>query len=165
MTDLERIKERWDKGGVIFLTSFLNLFMLKLAALAGPGIIFGLMYYEWNGFDTMGIFLSVGLLLSIVWSLYLVLATGSVFLKGDSIFVKRHFRRARKLKVDEVQDITSGFVKKTLSSSGTRFTRIHYIGSKGKPTSILIMEGQSFLVEPKPKAEEILGMAGWYARY
>jgi hypothetical protein len=160
MTELENIKKSIEKGELVFLTSFFNLFMLRLAALASPVVIGWLIYSNWKEFNGLAIFLSVLLLISIIWSLYFVLTTGSVLLRGDVLIIKRYCRKTCRVKVDQVQGVSERFIKRALSSSGTRITRINYIGNNGKSTFILIMEGRSFLSAPGPSVNEILALAG-----
>jgi hypothetical protein len=161
MTELEKIKESIEKGELIFLTSFFNLFMLRIAALASPVIVGWLIYSNWNGFNNgLTIFLCILLPISIIWSLYFVLTTGSVLLRGNVLIIKRHYRKTCRVNVDQIQGVSERFIKRALSSSGTRITRINYMGNNGKSTFILIMEGRSFLSVPGPSVTEILALAG-----
>lgn len=161
MTDLENIKQRMDKDGVIFLTSFFNLFLIRIVAILSPAFIAWMIYKEWKGFNGLVIFLSVMLLISIVISLYFLLTTGSVLLRGQTLTIKQFFSPTRKVNLDQIESISEKFIRRALTSSGTRITRINYVRKNGKRSYILILEGKSMFSVPQPSVHEILSLAGW----
>lgn len=156
MTELEKIKGRIERGELIILTSFLNLFMLRSAALLSPLILGWIIYDQWNGFNGLSIFLVILLPILTAWSLYFILTTGSVLLRGNLLIINLIYRRACKVNLDQLQGVSERFIKRFLFSFGTRITRINYVGNNGKPTFILIMEGRSILSIPGPSVTEII---------
>lgn len=160
MTDLENIKQRMDKGAVIFLTSFFNLFLIRIVAILSPAFIAWMISHEWNGFNGLVIFLIVMLLISIVVSLYFLLTTGSVLLRGQTLTIKQFFSPTRKVNLDQIESVSEKFIRRALTSSGTRITRINYVRKNGKRSYILILEGSSMFSIPQPSVRAILSLAG-----
>lgn len=160
MTEIEKIKARLEEGSVVLLTSFLNVFMIRIGALISPAIIFGIMYTEWNGkLEGIQIFLLIMLAISVLWSLYFLLTTGSAMLKGQTLIIKKNFRKTRKLNIKELEGVSEEFVKRTFSSSGNRFSKIYYPKENGKSTFLLITEGRTTRAELSPSVGEILSLA------